>query len=481
VRLPGQGWGLRNGEQNYYHPDEDRLLRNAYEIYSGRRPSDFYPFGYSLQVGAVARVAGVDAEDSSDLLPVGRAVSLFYGVLTVLLVWMLAAELGIRSSSRWIPAACYAMAGLPVIYSHYATADTTLAFFFAATVFAALKAFQKRELRWVFLCSVLCGVAMGTKLPLVLLVPVIAASLRARRWWLGLALSIVTVPLTAQATCLFAYDLSRFRKLLHMVRTDNVGVVAVHDYLANPLVLAFELLPCVGLVVAVLLLGGALRALLRLLRGGGEAVKRAAPVFWCMVLPGILWFASVCMMPIPFPRHILPLLPLLVLLSAVGLKAGGKRTTVVVLLCVIYQAVYLLPLEAQYVTDTREKMEGWLRENVAEGSRVYRCWYSQMRNWDDGLLRRGDISRSPYVLMHEAFYRRYIRSPVNPFRSYPREERVYHSFGHTARIQRVLREDGYEELKRFPVRYLTPELILYKSLLGSFPDFAGDTVLYRKL
>jgi len=482
VRLPGQSWGLRGGAENHYHPDEDRLLRSAYEAYSGHRPSDFYPFGYSIQVGGVARLLGVEAEDFWGLLPAGRAVSLFYGVLTVARVWFLAIAVGVPKERCWLPAACYATAGLPVVYSHYATADTTLTFYFTATLLGAVKAYQSRGLSWVLVSAFFCGLAIATKLSFVLLVPLIVVCIRAKRWWVALPAALVTIAVAFQAICLFVYDLERFKKLLHVVRTDNVGVVQVHDYLGNPVVLALTGVVAFGLIAALLIALGSLAVLLKCRR---EGIAWSLPALVCLGVPTVIWVVSVCCMPIPFARHLLPVLPVLSLLAGLGISQSWGLwrphvKTLIVLFVVGYQVAYLGSMEWQYVVDSREVMDQWLCSEGQDKQPLYRCWYSQLYDWQDGLARRGDLASAPYVLMHGAFYRRYMRSPINPFHRYPRPERIFHPRGLTKKVQRILKEDGYEEVKRVPVRYWTPELMFHKALLGTFPDFTGDTVLYAK-
>jgi MFS family permease len=483
LRLPGQWWGYYGDSHNHYHPDEDRLLRSALEVHNGQRPSDYYPFGYSVQVGALARLLRIEAKSMWDLLPVARAVSLFYGVITVGLLFAAAAPLGVPAAWRWLPALCYAVAGLPVVYSHYATADTTLTFYFLATLVTALLAYQRRSLAWALASAALCGVALAVKLPLVLLPVVAVASLRCRRPWLSFPLSVAVIVLIAEALCLFFYDLQRFHNLIYMVRTDNVGVIPKHEYSGNIVVLLLEVIVSLGLISSFLIARGGAVVTRRCCT---TEVRRFLSYVICFVLPAVVWLISICMMPIPFARHLLPILPLLCLLAPFGViqiknKWPRPLSIFIVVLMAVYQFAYWISVEGQYVIDSRQQMDRWLTSNRSNEAPLYYCWYSELHAWNAAFVRTRIFDDARFVLMHEAFYRRYIRSAVNPFRSYPRDERIFHPKGMTHNIQRVLKEDGYRLVKRFPVHYWTPELILFKQLYGAFPDFTGDSVLYEKV
>lgn len=90
--------------------------------------------------------------------------------------------------------------------------------------------------------------------------------------------------------------------------------------------------------------------------------------------------------------------------------------------------------------------------------------------------------KSRFLILHELDYRRFIRNEVTPLRR-PRWDEVYHGkneeyFYKTKDLLENKLE--YKLIKKFTVSTLTPELLLYKKLWGTYSYFIGDTLLYQK-
>lgn len=92
------------------------------------------------------------------------------------------------------------------------------------------------------------------------------------------------------------------------------------------------------------------------------------------------------------------------------------------------------------------------------------------------------ILPSDFLVLHEACYRRYIRNEISPFTRYPSWDEIPHAKKKNFdRIKDLFKHRlGYKLLKKFEVRGLTPELILYKRLWGTYASFIGDTLVYSR-
>jgi len=489
VRLPGLHWGFIEGEFHPFHPDENRILRSAYRVYQGLRPIDFYPSGYASQVGIASRVLGVKAESKWDLLMVARSLSLIYSVLTVLVVFGLARRCGWKERTALVAAGVYALAGLPITYSWYAVTDSGLTFWIAMTVWLSLCAHQKKCLGLMLAAVTAAGIALSFKLFLPAVLPLIAALLLTRcrwRWWM-LALLVPLLVLIAQTATLWSVNLEGLRQLWRMIDSENLRSMSDHRYELNAPMLFIILVPSLGLPAFALACAGMAGSWVRRLRTS----LRAQASFWLIVVvPALATFAFASVPAVTFPRHILPVLPLLALAAGWGWEKhvdpvlarwSPVRRYAVLAALAVYQGLYVWSINEPYVRDTRHQMARYVAANVDPESRVYVDWYSTFyKGWGGMFKPTRYPHRAKYALIHEGYYWRYLRSSVNPSRAYPRREQTYNwrvdgPFIHSLFLQE---DTPFRELKRFRPQYLTPELQLYHRVFGAYPDFLGDCILF---
>jgi hypothetical protein len=312
VRLPGVWWGVRPDGLSHYHPDENRLLRNALSYYRGQRPNDFYPAGYSLQVSAVGFLTRIPVQGLWDFLLIGRLLAVVYGVGTVWLVWRLAAEVGLRGRARAAPALVMALAGVPIVCSHYATADAAVAFWFTATAYFSLCAYRQRAWRPLAMAAFCAGMSLGVKFCLIALIPLLAAALRVRIRWLMPVLAVALATLVAEAATWFHFDWDNLMRLMNEVRTDNFEVVAEHLFVMNPVVYGTQILCGLGLFGTLLVVTGLVGILRQLPR------RLDLGQFYCLALPALVHFVGINRMAVPTPRHLLLILPVLALAAGPG-------------------------------------------------------------------------------------------------------------------------------------------------------------------
>lgn len=492
ARMFGVSWGVRHDPVSYgFHSDEHRILKTAFLVETDLQTKDHYPAGFAVQVGVLSRLLGVPSESWHDLLILGRMLSLFYGLLIIIVVFFLAREVGFSVLMQYAASLAVALSGLLIVYSHYATADIGLAFWSSTTILFALKSYKRRSYSFLLLALLAASMALAFKLSFVALIPPVVASLRLKRWkWIAFVSVIPVCFLLFETANLWCFSLQDFTRICESVKRGNMASPVNHACAVNPVVYCVEILSALGLPVFLLVVIGIARMLGSHIKTRFKDLDYA--VCLTVVLPVVLLFISSCFLSVPFPRHMLSILPLLCIVAGYGLNsfsglrtAQTKKLLLVPLLCllIVYEVMYVVSIERPYIIDTRRQMAEWLQDNFNSSNRVYLSRNAKALDWSGLFDRVYDMETADYLILHEYYYTRYLCSTVNPFSSSPSQDQIYHpQKGHRELIQAIFNENAqYKKVKHFSVDYLTPELIFYKWLWGSFPDFAGDTILFEKI
>ncbi len=192
------GFGLRTYNINwdgryYFHPDELHLYNVTSQLHlpdtwqafwdtdSPLNPK-FFAYGslplYLLKgTSHVVSLLGPELEQYSQLYAVGRLTSSLFDSLTILLVYMIAARIGLTMRWRLTAAAIYALAVFPIQNAHFYTVDTQLTFWAMCTLVLCLTAVHINRTWPLFLAAITTGMALSTKITAVLLVPIVLISL----------------------------------------------------------------------------------------------------------------------------------------------------------------------------------------------------------------------------------------------------------------------------------------------------------------
>ncbi len=178
LRVMGLRWGLPNAEHLYsYHPDEIPILGAVLQVdvFSGHLNPHFFNYGtlyiyliyfaylIALGTGLVAAGPQVPAyEQLAQLHLVGRGVTVFFGVATILLTYFLARRITGQSGALL---AAFLMAVVPghVANSHYATVDVTLTFWVTLALLSMTHIESAEDRKWVFWSGLVVGLATATK------------------------------------------------------------------------------------------------------------------------------------------------------------------------------------------------------------------------------------------------------------------------------------------------------------------------------
>ena len=493
VRLPGVFWGVQIYDTPHfisYHPDEPRIAAIAEDFFNGSSHRvDNYPKGFPFQISLIAQIISPFTYiDTAALILIGRVLSLLYGVLTVLAVFFISKELFVCSGTPIMSALFLSLSGLHITNSHFGSVDAGNTFWFYATLLSCLLYLRKKAGIYLLLALLSAGFALAFKLAWYALLPLLYVLFKVKKkaaYWFFSLFVVFLVFFIANGG---RYTLDNFNLTLGNVLHDNISVIKKHDKYLNPLVYFVELFAGIGGPFFLLLLYGSIR----ILKKEVDFKKMIGEnVFPLITMPLLLYFISISFLDIPFPRQILPLVPAAVLLASYGfteirktnLFSGRKiKPYSFLIVLFLYQAIYIGSNEYYFVFDTRETAKTWIKKNIPYAREITISPYVIIPELYDR-YQLVDSFNSPYVILHESYYYRYIGSILNPYKEYPAWNEIYHgTYEHYLNIQKLFKGNPqYRLVKKFEVKCITPEMIFYKRLWGSYYIINGNVLIYKKV
>jgi 4-amino-4-deoxy-L-arabinose transferase-like glycosyltransferase len=374
--------------------DEPEIMGRVVQM---MRTGDFNPhffdypgFYFYLQLGVavlrflagatLGQCSALDQVDTADFYLWGRAVTAILGTLTVLLVY----RIGMRWGARHAALAAGLMAVMPlhVRESHYVLTDVPVTFFVTLALLLTFVAHERERAASFAWAGAAAGLAAATKYPgaLVLIVPLIAVWMT-----LGTKPSRLVASLAVLGGAAAAFLVAAPYTILDLPAFLN-GYAHLAGYyapkrLAEPAWLTYykHLSRSMDWPAFLLLLGGLGLGAVRAIRGPGRVrwtVTIAFPLLYYYFLSG---------QTLVFGRYLLPLLPFVCVLAAVGAVSGvsllrrfdiprAPRTAVIAALT----AAALLPPAWQSLnfvrmiarTSTVEQAHTWIMSDVPKGSSV---------------------------------------------------------------------------------------------------------------
>jgi len=427
--------GLGFGDPFRYHPDEMKLVYHAGNLldYSHWSKETFfllkgYPplYAFVLAAAFCVYILGLMASGIATSLAavkvyyylhpfhfhlVGRWLSLLAGTATIIVLYAAGKRLYSRRTGLWA-AAFWAVTFLPVKNAHFGTVDILLTLLTTLSFYYSIRIFREGRQRDYYGAAVFASLAVATKYNAGLIIlPIIAAHLlqAARPQPPGVGALAVPAPRRAAAA------LARGRAALLDRRIWLAGLAAVVSFLiACPLPLLdfkrfwqsvagtaeFEQTGKLGS-------GGTFFSYFTGAHSPGYGFfydnTFAASLGWGVTLlfiAGLLWmlwrhrredllvlifplalYAVIGQMNYKAMRHLLPLVPFLLLIAAELLSCCAARQSkkrnrlifniVIVSLAVVPQFVKSLRYDlALYQTDTRTRMKDVIEATVPAGSRI---------------------------------------------------------------------------------------------------------------
>ncbi len=473
-----------------FNTDEINIAKLAYQASVPEYdPGHAYVRGFPRQVWALLGMSLFFSDHPATvdrLMVFGRGLSVFYAALTIVVTYLLAKEI-LRSWEAGFWAALFLSAcSLHVTNSHFCTADVTNAFWLAAVMVLSLNFLRKPSPATLILCSAACGFSIATKLTVFSLIPLVYSCVNARRAkWLGMALPLVVL------TVLFVNGLSfswhDYLGAAKDVFTASVRAGERHFRLQNPLVYFIALIPGLGSPAFAMMCwrgGRGIKSFRASLRANAKASLTSvlrSQFFWVIFLPLALYCLVVFSFGFVATRHMVVLTPGLASLAAGGLTLIRKDRLrrAVGFASVAYCFVNAAGNEYWYAQETRAAAWDYIRENIRDSAPVH---FSRYMPIPEGYTDH-DLPEAEYLVVHESYYRRYIRSLTSPFRSSPKDESyvVHGKPGHLRFYTALLQgKSEFRLVKRFRIRPITPESILSRSLFGWPPDLVGDVRIYRR-
>jgi 4-amino-4-deoxy-L-arabinose transferase-like glycosyltransferase len=196
VRLVGIGWGLPNLQHAYpYNPDEwtpMQAFRNMHPRQLDFNPHYFdnptlfyYMIGastFALHLAGGVKIDGDEAfyfqhpEHLARILLLGRLLAALFGVATVWLTYLLARRLGLSRGASGLAASLLALHPSHVVHSHFMTVNTAVTCWTTATFVLVARWVKRGGLGPAIAAGAVAGLAMSTKYPALLLLPVLAAA-----------------------------------------------------------------------------------------------------------------------------------------------------------------------------------------------------------------------------------------------------------------------------------------------------------------
>lgn len=418
------GFGLRiynvNWDDGYYfHPDELHMYSVTMQLKTPNSWAEFWDtesslnpkfFAYgSLPLYLLKTVSHVFSlyepsyETYTNLYLIARPLSALFDSLTIILVYMIAVQVGLTMRWRLAAAAIYALAVFPIQNAHFYTVDTQLTFWTTCTLMLSLTAIHKKRTWPLFLAAIATGLALSTKITAIALVPIVLMSLiivrvTTRTSWLRFALTtvglgillvgitsivtLVTQPYVAIDYPTFVRDVTqqiRMRADAH-VFPYTIQYLDTKPYLYPAAqIIQWGLGPLIGLL-AFGGIGVLCGVVVRGLRN-----KTLPKELFVLLICFLLFFIPLGSSAVKFMRYYLPLYPILVITAIYALYMLFKniRLPFQLLLGGVVGGSYLLWTAAFMSIYTTPhpwvNASDWINAQIPEGATI------AIEHWDRGL------------------------------------------------------------------------------------------------
>jgi hypothetical protein len=179
-----------------------------------------------------------------------------------------------------------------------------------------------------------------------------------------------------------------------------------------------------------------------------------------------------------FPRHILPLIPPLLIAAAAGIARLPRGRTAAAIACLAWSALLAWSDGRTFRADPRERVFASLPEGQAP------VWADAFFKIPLDRIRAERPSQAQAIILTEAWTWRFERSEINPLRP-PGERELYHTDANDLAWYHRFREaearGGWKEIARAGPVLILPEQFLYDTAWGSFEKFAGRCTAYARI
>lgn len=509
LRLPGWFSADEKSRFRLFEPDEAQhvdIALNRYQQLSTDSIDHVYTEifnarGYGIFTGQIAwgwRQISGQIPNLGGVILLNRQVSTLFGLLLILVVFVLAKNAGLSSVHAGLAAGLLACCDLNITYSHYGIPAVG---YVLGVYLAILGAFRYRAQKgWGYLFMVI-GATMAFAFKFDFIPALGSLVFLGWDWWTdaakkaGLPRAAKRLPWQQSGVAVFAFlpclllsfllltgfswSWEEIANAFAVLRSENENVVASDQHwLENPLVYLAAMVAGIGLPVFTLAVFGTVRYLTTANKWRPEVILFGSILLLELV---VRWRLDT-----PFVRRANVFMPAICLAAAYGLyrlriSYKGYRPAGIIL---AYTLFFALVGQSNHWWDTREAARDWSIRFLPERANVMVTPYVAVKGLPDYPRFAADADWD-YAILHESYYQRYTLSMTTPF-GYPECcAEVYHCGGvsECEAIQGVVSGRNDEEgelLAAFTTRTWFPERALYKQLFGSYETFTGDVLIYRK-
>jgi uncharacterized membrane protein len=491
LRLYGITWGLPDETHIFsYHVDE----RNVYYAISNINPRnlDFNPNYFIYPTFHIYLIFSILLASGAGLLPTavsiltGRYVTVFFGVLTTYIVYLLGRE--IHSEEMGLFTASFlAITPLHVVHSHFFTNDVPVTFWILTSLFFSFKILNSSHKKWYVLAGITGGLALSTKYNAGFVIfPILTAHIMGRSNLTGaqqiflekkilltvflfLLTFLSTSPYSLLAFTEFKRDTVLINLYLNTINPEWFGTGSGWIYhIGNslyygmgPPLLAFAFF------------------------GAGFLLWKKKPqsiLLFSFIIP---YYLLVGHWQVRFARFILPIVPFLVLFAAFGLSHIWSRAKKAGVLIFLALFIYISILTVSYdqimaSSDPRDQAHNWINHNIQPSSTIglpstFQYFtppldtkkYNLIFTWNITELKEKNVD---YYIISDLDYRGYLKSKRTIERYHSESTFFDYLFNGTdyrivktfQNSQRFLFIDLSEEYLPQDMKYANPKIVIFE-------------------
>jgi hypothetical protein len=500
VRIPGIFWGF-NFPIGWYghHIDEYTHLTQAEMLINPKVQPRFAPNPYpkgmaahvALPIIGLRLIQGKLFDNdkhpprSAIIIP-GRAISAFYGAVTVFVVFLIGCCLFQDKRVAHLAAWFIALGGLHVSQSHFFLSDVPALFWSLLGLYLLLKYEMGHKINPIFLqLAAFCfGASFGLKLVIFYLPTLALIALRREpRFTRSIQAAVFFL-------CGFSF-INFFSYTPHdIAKTFIRGTNDPYQFSrwSSILLYLIELPSLVSFPVLVFSFAGIYFLTRKFLSLRGS--DRFISICLIVILPILFNILFIVFKFDHFPRHLIPLIPFLCLTaawSAVNLtdkiRLKGLYPGFVFVPFFVYLAIFVYDGEKVFIKEPRNKAARWMLQNVTPGTTL--CWPYHGLMTGYKMVGLSKESR-PSVVVMEMLHANHFLSGMGLKNSYPKDYRFVFDCPsqESLNINQSLFKgtSEYKEVARFKEGYFMPEYLLVNKLIGDRSrNYVTEIEIFKKV
>ena len=512
LRIIGLPWGFE--VNNYFlQPDEKQHVRVAMDlidkidsqfIQTLKIRPDYNAPGFGNHIALLGYpILKISGASIKVLFFTGRMLSLLYSILLIVLTYCIALLIFSDNKIALMSALFLSLFDLNVTYSHYGVPEITYVFWLYASIFFVslfynnLASPQKENILMrnkLLLVLIPFSISMTYSLKydiLPLFIFIIAASylLVLKKISMREFLKIMFI------VCIFifffnflligpyySYDNFLYSQKIQFEENFNAIKKDLH-LIYNPIFYFFTIFSGTNLLFTAFFIYGLFTLITRT---ENKVHKRTHWLFsgYLILAIIILWNADAA-----FVRRANIFLPYIGIMSSYGfvrvieyIKTKRTKNILLIVVCV-YSVTYIILSQYNFLNDTRYQSSTYLKSQNFNKDVIAYSQYAYLESMPKGIPLGSFHEDVDAIVLHEAYYKRYLKSFISPLKVPECCDEVYHcKYFDCLLIQHILLGNSYYKLtKDFKVTHFFPERLLFKKLFGTYETFLGDILILENL